>query len=86
MKKASYILLFLFTVLHLKNSAQNLKNEYKFNSDCDILNKFFCNDAPLHDRNLNVILINSHNQIMLNSNYEDITSLRGKIDKILKRI
>ena len=68
MKKVNYILLFLFIILHLKNSAQNVKNEYKFNSDCDILYKFFCNDAPLHDRNLNVILINNNNNIMLNYN------------------
>tara|TARA_B100001287_G_C22681220_1_gene530527 strand:+ start:2845 stop:3744 length:900 start_codon:yes stop_codon:yes gene_type:complete len=84
MKKANYILLFLFTILHLKNSAQNVKKSYQFNSDCDILHEFFCNDSPLNDRNLNVILINSGNLLMLNSNYVDIISLRGNIDKILR--
>ena len=56
MNKVNYILLFLFIILHLKNSAQNVKNEYKFNSDCDILHEFFCNDAHLNYRNLNLKL------------------------------
>ena len=85
MKKASYILLFLFTILHLKNSAQNVKNNYNFNSDCDILYKFFCNDAHLNYRNLNVILINNNNDIMLNHNFAQISSLRYDIDKILRK-
>ena len=85
MKKVNYILLFLFIILHLKNSAQNVKNEYKFNSDCDILHEFFCDDTPLHYRNLNVILINNNNDIMLNHNFAQISSLRYDIDKILRK-
>ena len=47
MKKVNYILLFLFIILHLKNSAQNIKNNYKFNSDCDILQTKFCDDVKV---------------------------------------
>jgi len=88
MKKVNYILLFLFIILHLKNSAQNVKNEYKFNSNCDILHEFCCDDTPLHDRNLknqlNVILLNSRNELLLNHEYVHINSLRYKIDEILR--
>ena len=81
MKKASYILLFLFTILHLKNSAQNVKNNHKFNSDCDILYESPCY-KQVHYRDIIKIHINKYDALLLGDDHIDIRQLRYKINKI----